>query len=340
MTRVTTNEILALTTGGKSVVLDCVQGESTESVGLAEALKKLGARRRSRVLVLHDAVYAQTVRMAAIQTDGLTPDELESALFYEIEPFCGLNRAEAYLAYEKAGESEWKVVALSHKEAERIRNEVESAGCSLTGYAAIPAGMADMPAGEWKGNFAGALNPVIMAERHAEITGRKAVGIWLTAIVMLILGCSIDGLLLVRKESKLRPQVAASERVAAENARIKRETQDASIKAQGIMAAREKRKKDTETLAAARGGIHALLTSIAAAADGNFAVLSLTNTDGAIEADCVAADADVATKSLETLEQKLVGKGWKIAPGKIRTEAGHLASFSFVAQRRPLVEGE
>ena len=46
--------------------------------------------------------FRQQVRMAAVQTEGLHPEELAAALAYEVEPFSGIAPDEAEVAYQEA----------------------------------------------------------------------------------------------------------------------------------------------------------------------------------------------------------------------------------------------
>ena len=56
--------------------------------------------RKKTVSVMDDpSAFRQQVRMAAVQVTGLRPDELSTALAYEIEPFSGIPAAEVELAY-------------------------------------------------------------------------------------------------------------------------------------------------------------------------------------------------------------------------------------------------
>lgn len=50
--------------------------------------------------------FHQQVRMAAVQVAGLRPEELATALAYEVEPFSGIAADEAEVAYEPMAESD------------------------------------------------------------------------------------------------------------------------------------------------------------------------------------------------------------------------------------------
>ena len=57
------------------------------------------SRKKTDSVMDDPSAFRQQVRMAAVQVTGLRPDELSTALAYEIEPFSGIPAAEAELAY-------------------------------------------------------------------------------------------------------------------------------------------------------------------------------------------------------------------------------------------------
>lgn len=322
--------LLVLTAEGASAIdrVSGVRGSGDPDAALA-ALKP---RRGARVVVASDAVFAQAVRLPAVQTASLSPKELESALFYEVEPFCGIPRDNALVAFAHAGADEWNVAVVSKAQFDAIRAKVSAARLRLAGVVAPPAGAASADAGVIVESLfpeSGAPAPVIVADRSGGIDGDGIVHLGVAATAVLAALCLCDFAWLHVSATRLRPRLDASEAAAAVNENIRRQTAADEGRIRELEAAKARREAAAADLAVARDRWHTLLSAFAETTGDDFAVVSVESSGGAASARCIAPSASAAGTAMARLSTALSGKGWILAPGKVEERPGGLAAFSF-----------
>ena len=333
-------DILLLLTAEGAKALDRVSGANGAG-DLATALAALKPRRGARVLVALESVFSQIVRLPAAQTSGLSPAELESALFYEVEPFCGIVRDDATVGAERLADGEWRVSVASRAELSALRSRVQTARCRLAGVAAIPREAdANDPASVLEALFPedgpaatilqpprGGVNPGMLATVSAIATG------------LLALCCAFDGFGLSYKGRQLRPMLAEAEPIAAANAQTKREIKADEDRVRAITEARARRERAIAELATRRDSWLSLLSTLASHC-GDQVVIRAIAVDDSRSADSSAAarDAQVeglaanpsaAADAMARLSSALSPKGWKVVPGAVAERQGGAAAFSF-----------
>ncbi len=235
--------------------------------------------------------YRQQVRMAAVQVEALSPDELRNALAYEIEPFSGVSAAAAEVAWREIEDPDKSV---------RVYEVAVRDGKSSKSH--------DGPA---------ALRNMRCLAAIAVLAVAAAVADWalLSGRIAKLEKTVAEQSVLDARVSAERAKAAAA-RMAAERIRAGREA-----------AARAQR--EVARLRGAYPGIMATLASVCGgrvvvkslAADKPFE-LKLT---------AVAASADAAAATMAELTKAVSSQGWTLAPGPIAAAAdGLTAEFSCV----------
>lgn len=320
---------IAAPTGWK--VLDIATG-ATGNGDAGTALAAVGARRGARLLLASEAVFSQTVRLPDAQTRALSPAELESALFYEVEPFCGIDRREALVSFSRAKSGEWNVAVASKAQLAGFREEAASARCRLDGIAALPAEFASLPAKEtMEALFPvdGPQAPVIAADGGTAFGKDRLVRIAAIAAAALAALCLFDWIWLEASIMRLRPRLAASEDAAAANGNIRRAAEDDENRVRELAAARMRRESAAAELAIARDRWLALFGAFSRNSGDDFAVVSLESAGGLVSAKCISPSATAASAAMARLSAALAENGWTLLPGRVEELAGGMASFTF-----------
>lgn len=339
MGKTDTFDILLILTAGGATALDRVSGTQTTG-DIASALNAVGPRKGVRVLVASDAVFSQTVRLPAAQTASLSKTEIESALFYEVEPFCGIARDNAAIGVERLADGEWQVAVASNAELSSLRTRIQGNGFRLAGVAAIPR---DTDAGDPTAVLAALLpadgpSAIILKPPRGGISSKAlATGsAMVTALLMLI--CLGDWFRLSWQERHLRPALAEAEPIAAANARIMGEIKADEDRVRAIAEARARREGAMEELASRRDRWLALLATLASDSGDRVVIRSIVADDRqsggnnaplAALVDGLAANPAAAADAMSRLSSALSARGWTVEPGTVAERSGGAASFSF-----------
>lgn len=163
---------------------------ASDAVGTALALGgKAGA-----VWVLSEDVFEHRVVLNAAQVTGLTPEQLERALSFEVEPFSGIAVAESVTGFYRNAEGVFDVIELTLAARDSIVRAVTEAGGRLAGIA-HPGSVPDEAALEtWFAQMLPRLQsgelPIITApapELSANLFRVTAAGLAAAAIVLLLI---------------------------------------------------------------------------------------------------------------------------------------------------------
>ncbi len=333
-------EILLVLTAESAKALGRASG-ARGAGDLATALAAVRPRRGARVLVASDAVFSQIVRIPAAQTAGLSQTELESALFFEVEPFCGIARDDAVIGVEHLANGEWRVAVARRAELASLQTRVHAARCRLVGVAALPREVdAGDPAAVQDALFTGdGPSAAILQPPRGGMSPGTLAAVSAVATLLLALLCACDWLRLSHAERNLRAELAEAEPIAAANARIKREIQADEDHVRAMEAARDRREAALAGLASRRDSWHSLLSTLASdcgdravirviAADDSQAVDSGAAPRGA-RVEGLGANPPAAADAMARLSSALLAKGWKVEPGAVTERPGGTASFSF-----------
>ena len=128
-------DLLLVATPSSTTAWDRATSATATAPDLSAALAALSPRpcRNARVLVASATLFTQRVRLDPARAAALAPAELESALFYEVEPFCGIPRAAAIIAIDPLSAGEWRVAVADRAELSALRDRVRAAGCRFAG---------------------------------------------------------------------------------------------------------------------------------------------------------------------------------------------------------------
>jgi len=346
---------LVLLTAEGATAFDRASGMRA-SGDFVHAISSLKPRRGARILVAAESVFTQTVRLPAAQTAALSPAELESALFYEVEPFCGVRREEAVVGVDRLAEGEWRVSVADRAELASLRDRVRALHGRFAGVTALPReAAADDPAALLDSLFPaeGPGATILQPPRGGVDAHALATGAGIAVILLAVL-CAFDYLWLTRSARRLRPVLAEAENLAAANAQIKREIQTDRDKVKAIEEAHARREAAIAGLATSRDRWHALLATLAGT--GNRAVIRSIAADdpqqgaGLVDAygeplptrtanpaqprgariEGLAASPADAADAMARLSAALASKGWRLVPDTVAERPGGSAvSFSF-----------
>lgn len=300
--------------------------------GIVQGLKALPrhGRMRPRIVVASDAVYSQTVSLPQAQTEKLSRDELLSALFYEIEPFCGFSRQEALVGFDRLPDGRWRVAAAQKKLIEEFALTAASERCVLVGVApATTTGGGD--------------SPTIVPACHG---GTRLVTKSLVATAVLAAICAIDWSILAYVENKLSPVASASEEAAALNGALQAEINAETARIERLAAERKRHEEALQRLAVTRTLWPGLLDAVKEASSTHpFVLRSITprladdaNTAAAVKAEisAVAPTHEDAMSAMVAFSAALDGRGWKLEPGASEKPAGSaMTRFSVVVVQDP-----
>ncbi len=332
-------DILLVVTAEGAIALDRASG-ARGTGDMASALATLKPRRGARVLVASDSVFAQTVRLPAAQTAGLSQTELESALFYEVEPFCGIVRDDAAVGVESLSDGEWRVTVASRAELSSLSGRMMAARCRLAGVAALPRD-ADSAAPE---SVMDALFPAdgpaasIIQPPRRGIDSHLLGGIAAAVTCVLALLCLCDWLWLSESQRSLRAILDEAEPIAAANARTRSEIQADEDRARAIEESRARRERAVAELSSRRDRWLSLLLTLASDCGDRAVIRAIVAEDrqgndgrapSAARVDCLAANPSAAADAMARLSSALSARGWKVEPGAVAERRGGAAAFSF-----------
>lgn len=309
---------------------------SSSSATLLSALRGAGCKRGCRVLVLLDGVFTQQVNVPDVQTAGLAPEELETALFYEVEPFTDIPKAEGVFSYARVSAGAWNVLQVRAAEVEACRDAVRQARCEFAGVAALPVGFVPEAAGAaemLRGLVRGEADlPVAVAVRHAKghLPGNfgKYAAIAIGALAIL---CAADWFHLASSLKVVLPRLAVLERLAAENNALQDEVRTTEAKTREIKEAAARREEARKRLAASRDAWLRLTEVLRDKCGDDVVIRSISSgREFSATVNAFAASADGAASSMARLSAELKPLGWSLAPGAGTESAGGLSfSFSF-----------
>lgn len=330
-------DLLAVLTSASATVWDRATSATSTAPDLATALSSLNPRprRNARVLVATDAFFTQKVPLPSTRAAALAPDELRSALFYEVEPFCAIPRDRAEIAVDPAAPGEWRVTVADRAELAALRARVQAARCRFVGAIALPPDAPSSPSA-----LADALPslPSLLQPPREPLPPRTLALASAAAVLLIALFCAIDWLTLSARARRIRPALAASETLAAANAAVLRDIQTATDQLTAIETARARREAALSALATRRPlwpDLLSALSSAAASPSAPYLLRSIAPADDAPSAVRIQAQAATpahATEAMSRLSTALAATGWTLHPGPVEaTPSSPSATFTFLA---------
>jgi hypothetical protein len=351
-------DILAIANASHATAWDRSTGALATAADLAGAIQNLSPRPRrgARVAVVSETLFSQRVRLASARTAALSPAELESALFYEVEPFCGIRREDAVLSAAHLPGGEWRVTVATRAELSALRDSVRAARCRFAGAAALPepppgGAPAAPPTPEAVAAAlfppGGEATPLLQPPREGLSPRNLSTASAIATLLVAIL-CAADWAFLGSAAHRLRPAVSESTLLAAANDGIRRDIAADADRLRAIEDARARRDAALAGLRAGRDRWLALLDTLSDGAGGRLVIRSIEADEAAPGASpddappavlvtgLAASPADAAD-AMARLAADLRPKGWELRPG---TSAGHpggaTADFTFRARPLPL----
>ncbi|MBQ7666872.1 MAG: hypothetical protein IJS46_02630 [Kiritimatiellae bacterium] len=330
---------------GHEATLYTPDGGRHPAASLAQALSAIerAGRRAPLVAIAAESVFAQTVSLPEAQTSGLSQQELDAALFYEVEPFCGIAPGMALTATVRAPDGQWRVAVVEKPAFAEFEAKLAAARCKLWGVCptAFLAQEDDTAVFSGIGSDGGEpferRIPVIRPARSAMSGGALAkTAAAATAAVAVI--CAADWLALTHAEARLSPVCAACETLAAENSGLRSQIAAHTARVEALRRAAEKRTLAEKRLRELAGAWPGALAAIESAAQDSFVILSATPTrqDNPEERICgadfaaVSPTPDAAAAAMANLEAGLSEASWRLDPGQIEcVNGGAVARFSF-----------
>lgn len=338
-------DILLVATPSSATAWERATSATATAPDLSAALATLSPRprRNARVLVASATLFTQRVRLDPARAAALAPAELESALFYEVEPFCGVPRASAVIAIDPLPAGEWRVSVADRAELATLRDRVRAAGFRFVGAVPLPEAVPPTdPASLAAALFPDdAPHPAILRPPRGGITPQTLVLASAIATAVILALCAVDWLTLSATARRLRPALHASENAAAANAAVRREIQSATDRVRAIEEARARRDAALSALATAQSRWPALLSILADDADGDTVLRSITSespddaTPATARIDGLAASAPAAADAMSRLAPLLHEAGWDLHPGTVEERPGGTAAYSFTAVPLP-----
>lgn len=283
---------------------------ASDAVGTALALGgKAGA-----VWVLSENVFEHRVVLNAAQVTGLTPEQLERALSFEVEPFSGIAVAESVTGFYRNAEGVFDVIELTLAARDSIVRAVTEAGGRLAGIA-HPGSVPDEAALEtWFVQMLPRLQsgelPIITApapELSANLFRVTAAGLAAAAIVLLLIFGSWTALQRRGLEKRAAELTAASRELDTVNKQ--------NIELRKQLVAFENERAQRERVMARRGALLALLTGLATSRPEDVVVRGI-KADGpsSLVVSGLSLEADAVDEMSIVLTQSLRAAGWNAQP--------------------------
>ena len=306
------------------------QGRMPVAEAVGAALRAAPVKRGARVLVLSAEFFTQAVRLTALQTNGLSRDELLAALVFEVEPFSNIPHQQGVaecVAGEASGHvTTWQVLQIASAELNRLVAAVRAAGGRAAGFALADAQGAD------------ALERLRSAAEAAESpsppfpvivpppTGAAAHRLAIAASVLFALaavGCGAHYFRASERLRTVREQVAELDALEAINTRISAENQALRIKIGALQKARGDTAAVESAAAQHRGAWAALIRGLAEASTERVLIRQIES-PAAFAADIEGtgvAEQD-AGEYLTRLSRMVEPSGWRLSPRQVHGSGG------------------
>lgn len=334
-------DLLAVLGPAAATVWDRATAATATAPDLAAALTSLSPRprRNARVLVATGAFFTQKVPLPATRAATLSPDELKSALFYEVEPFCAVPRERAEIAVDPVTPGEWRVTVADRAELAALRTRVQAARYRFAGAMALPPDVPSSPSDLAAVLFPpDAPPPSLLRPPREPLPPRTLALASALAVLVIALFCVVDWLTLSARARRIRPALAASETLAAANAAVLRDIRTATDQLTAIETARARREAALAALATRRPlwpDLLSALSDTAASPAAPFLLRSITPSEddpSAVRIQAQAATPAHATEAMSRLSGALAATGWTLHPGPVEAHPASLsATFTFLA---------
>lgn len=328
---------------GRGTVRTLPRAAGTSPAAAWEAARPLlDAPRGSAGLVLATDFFAQSIRLSARQTQGLSNEELRRALAFEAEPFSQIAPDAGLLAYapgapDPDGSRPWEVVQVSRADAETLQRAVRTSHLRLAAFGAPPRGFlpdapdaADTLRALADGDVTAPLVPPAAKSSPLDVpssTLRQA------SLAIALVACLTTYFAQDARLQRARAEVNRREFSAQQLTALQGELQSLRDQADAITRARQESADAAARLGAFRGAWAALLRSLAAAGSGGTVVQSLAATGPfAAEVGAFCADEAEPARAMAAIAADAAPAGWSIHPGRIEAGAsGGLVRYTFTA---------
>lgn len=313
----------------------------------AAVLPLLDAPRGSAGLVLAADFFAQSIRLPARQTQGLSEDELHRVLAFEAEPFSQIAPDAGLLACAPAapdpdGSRAWEVVQIARADAEALQRAVRDARLRLAALGAPPRGFdaaaPDVAAATLRaladGTAPAPLAPPAAKPSPFAISGA---GLRQTSLAIALVGCLATYFVQESRLKTVRAELSRREVSAQRLSSLQGELQSLRAQADEIVRARREAADASARLVAFHNAWGALLRSLSSAGGGGTVIHSLAAT-GPFAATVGAFSADEAepARAMAAIAADAAHAGWSIHPGRIEAGGnGGLVRFAFTAELDP-----
>ena len=332
---------------GRGTVRTLPRAAGTSPAAAWEAARPLlDAPRGSAGLVLAADFFAQSIRLPARQTQGLSDDELRRALAFEAEPFSQIAPDAGLLAYapgspEPDGSRPWEVVQISRADAETLQRAVRASHLRLAAFGAPPRGfLPDAP------DAADALRaladgtatvPLAPPAPRSSDFGLRTSDIRQASLAIALVACLTTYFAQDARLQRVRAEVNRREFSAQQLTALQGELQSLRDQADAIAHARQEAAAAAARLVAFRGAWAALLRSLSSAGSGGTVVQSLAATGPfAAEVGAFCADEAEPARAMAAIADDAAPAGWSIHPGRIEASAGSgLVRYTFTSTLDP-----
>ena len=311
------------------------------------ALPLLDAPRGSAGFVLAADFFAQSIRLPARQTQGLSEEELRRALAFEAEPFSRISPDAGLLAHiggtpEPDGTGTWDVVQVARADAEALQRAVRSAHLRLSALGPPPRGFLpedEASAAETLRALADGAAAVALARPAATSPLRtlSAPALRQAALAAALAGCLAAYVAQDARLKRAGAELSRREISAQQLSALQGELQSLRNQAAEIARSRQDAADAAARLVVFRGAWGALLRSLASAGGGGTVVQSLVATGPfAAKIGAFCADDAEPARAMAAIAADAASAGWAIHPGLIETGgSGGLVRFSFSAELDP-----
>ncbi len=303
---------------------------------LASALdaRKSALAKGSKIRVLSMSLFRQRVALSRSQAANLSQRELENALFYEIEPFSGLSRAEGAFAWVEAGSEDpsravYEVVVAPKVMVEDLARVSRDAGCTLEGLSAAPEeGVQAAGDGAW-------IRPSAAKDPRG-----KAAKAYALFVALLAAAIAAHAWMTLSREGALSREIESREPLQRELDTLTRRIGAVESERRSIAEGREAALRAQSRVAALRRADADLLRSIASSWGELAVVRSISPVRemkdaqpgvAALQIEASALDAAKAMEAGSVLQRRLSGRGWRVSPGTV-SEAKGTVLFTLVCE--------
>ena len=319
---------------GELFSLDLDSHAST-ALALSALFKTRPLKRGARVLLLSSEFFTQAVRLPAIQTDGLSKNELLAALVFEVEPFSNIPFSQGQAAFTAgevtAGVRTWSVLQIALGEIQALQSAVTAAGGRVAGLAfADSASLSPLPNSDLAERLADAAGAAESAAPPFPVVRPSAKGLGarsrelLACAVFALVCCACAGHFVYAKRhvAALRERVRKLEELAAVNAQIESGNAALKSKAAAIEKARAERETAVKTFARYRAAWRTLMRGLLDSCD-NTVVIQQIEGGGLFEAEIGGLSTQERGPGdyLARLAERLADSGWRI-----QSESMHAAA--------------